>query len=89
MFSLSNASINEKWVIGDVALCEEYFVEGGIVIHLQEGVLDVKNTDCLPHLRNPDILVGENDLTSLSYLHEPAGERLSSFSASDTVSTQT
>ena len=26
----------------------------------------------LPHLRNPDILVGENDLTSLSYLHEPA-----------------
>nr|CAB3264158.1 unconventional myosin-Va [Phallusia mammillata] len=26
----------------------------------------------LPPLRNPDILVGENDLTSLSYLHEPA-----------------
>ncbi|XP_038872907.1 unconventional myosin-Vc-like [Salvelinus namaycush] len=26
----------------------------------------------LPHLRNPDILVGENDLTALSYLHEPA-----------------
>ncbi|CAL9696916.1 unnamed protein product [Knipowitschia caucasica] len=26
----------------------------------------------LPHLRNPNILVGENDLTSLSYLHEPA-----------------
>ncbi|XP_033823804.1 unconventional myosin-Va-like [Periophthalmus magnuspinnatus] len=25
-----------------------------------------------PPLRNPDILVGENDLTSLSYLHEPA-----------------
>ena len=23
-------------------------------------------------LRNPDILIGENDLTSLSYLHEPA-----------------
>ena len=22
--------------------------------------------------RNPDILIGENDLTSLSYLHEPA-----------------
>ncbi|XP_056399957.1 unconventional myosin-Vb isoform X2 [Hyla sarda] len=28
--------------------------------------------DSLPHLRNPDILVGENDLTALSYLHEPA-----------------
>ncbi|XP_042351953.1 unconventional myosin-Va-like [Plectropomus leopardus] len=26
----------------------------------------------LPPLRNPNILVGENDLTSLSYLHEPA-----------------
>uniref|UniRef100_A0A8C4HTM8 Myosin VAb n=1 Tax=Dicentrarchus labrax TaxID=13489 RepID=A0A8C4HTM8_DICLA len=26
----------------------------------------------LPPLRNPNILVGENDLTALSYLHEPA-----------------
>lgn len=26
----------------------------------------------MPPLRNPDILVGENDLTALSYLHEPA-----------------
>nr|XP_004662536.2 unconventional myosin-Vc isoform X1 [Jaculus jaculus] len=26
----------------------------------------------LPPLRNPDVLVGENDLTALSYLHEPA-----------------
>ncbi|GFO26379.1 unconventional myosin-va, partial [Plakobranchus ocellatus] len=25
----------------------------------------------LPHLRNPEILIGENDLTSLSYLNEP------------------
>ncbi|KAJ8002548.1 hypothetical protein DPEC_G00160050 [Dallia pectoralis] len=29
-------------------------------------------TKSLPPLRNPDILVGENDLTALSYLHEPA-----------------
>lgn len=28
--------------------------------------------ESLPPLRNPDILVGENDLTALSYLHEPA-----------------
>ena len=28
--------------------------------------------DQMPPLRNPDILIGENDLTSLSYLHEPA-----------------
>lgn len=27
----------------------------------------------LPALKNPDILTGANDLTSLSYLHEPAG----------------
>ncbi|XP_054901055.1 unconventional myosin-Va isoform X5 [Poeciliopsis prolifica] len=33
--------------------------------------LDPK-TKNLPYLRNPDILVGENDLTALSYLHEPA-----------------
>uniref|UniRef100_A0A8C4T991 Myosin VC n=1 Tax=Erpetoichthys calabaricus TaxID=27687 RepID=A0A8C4T991_ERPCA len=29
-------------------------------------------SQALPPLRNPDILVGENDLTALSYLHEPA-----------------
>nr|XP_014341560.1 PREDICTED: unconventional myosin-Vb [Latimeria chalumnae] len=29
-------------------------------------------TNQLPFLRNPNILVGENDLTALSYLHEPA-----------------
>ena len=27
----------------------------------------------LPPLRNPDILIGENDLTALSYLNEPEG----------------
>lgn len=25
-----------------------------------------------PHLRNPDVLLAENDLTALSFLHEPA-----------------
>lgn len=34
----------------------------------------MKSEKELPFLRNPEILVGENDLTSLSYLHEPAGE---------------
>uniref|UniRef100_A0A0K8SQI6 Unconventional myosin-Va n=2 Tax=Lygus hesperus TaxID=30085 RepID=A0A0K8SQI6_LYGHE len=34
--------------------------------------LAVKSDDDLPPLRNPDILIGQNDLTSLSYLHEPA-----------------
>ena len=39
---------------------------------IQAITLPVKNKDALPPLRNPDILIGENDLTSLSYLHEPA-----------------
>ncbi|RZF37289.1 hypothetical protein LSTR_LSTR005621 [Laodelphax striatellus] len=34
--------------------------------------LVITQDDDLPPLRNPDILIGENDLTSLSYLHEPA-----------------
>lgn len=34
--------------------------------------LTIRNDDELPPLRNPEILIGENDLTSLSYLHEPA-----------------
>ena len=39
---------------------------------LQIRDLEVKRDGDLPPLRNPDILIGENDLTSLSYLHEPA-----------------
>lgn len=35
--------------------------------------MTVKDSNSLPPLKNPDILIGENDLTSLSYLHEPAG----------------
>ncbi|XP_065199527.1 unconventional myosin-Va isoform X2 [Planococcus citri] len=34
--------------------------------------IKTEKSDELPPLRNPDILIGENDLTSLSYLHEPA-----------------
>ena len=41
---------------------------------LKATSVTVKDKGSLPPLRNPDILVGENDLTSLSYLHEPAGE---------------
>ncbi|XP_077174239.1 unconventional myosin-Va isoform X3 [Paroedura picta] len=51
---------------------------GDKVLHLRfedgkdlEYKLDPKTKE-LPPLRNPDILVGENDLTALSYLHEPA-----------------
>lgn len=40
--------------------------------NLQAATLKVKTKEDLPPLRNPEILIGENDLTSLSYLHEPA-----------------
>ncbi|XP_074488727.1 unconventional myosin-Va-like [Sebastes fasciatus] len=47
-----------------------------LVLQLEDGTevehkIDPR-TNNLPPLRNPDILVGENDLTALSYLHEPA-----------------
>ena len=34
--------------------------------------MEIRNVGDFPHLVNPDILLGENDLTKLSYLHEPA-----------------
>ena len=37
-------------------------------------MIDIKDKTKLPHLRNPEILIGENDLTSLSYLNEPEGK---------------
>lgn len=33
--------------------------------------IKIKDESELPHLRNPAILIGTNDLTALSYLHEP------------------
>ncbi|XP_071658649.1 unconventional myosin-Vb-like isoform X2 [Patagioenas fasciata] len=54
------------------------YKEGDKSLHLKledetlyEYPIDVQGKE-LPFLRNPDILVGENDLTALSYLHEPA-----------------
>ncbi|CAH1128149.1 unnamed protein product [Ceutorhynchus assimilis] len=37
----------------------------------ESKTLQLKTESDLPFLKNPDILIGENDLTSLSYLHEP------------------
>ncbi|CAL8322536.1 unnamed protein product [Lota lota] len=53
------------------------YKEGEPILHLKledETPLEYRigPKDPLPFLRNPDILVGENDLTALSYLHEPA-----------------
>ncbi|XP_011698074.1 PREDICTED: unconventional myosin-Va isoform X1 [Wasmannia auropunctata] len=38
----------------------------------QTKTLEIRSDNDLPPLRNPDILIGENNLTSLSFLHEPA-----------------
>uniref|UniRef100_A0A8D3CYR8 Myosin VC n=1 Tax=Scophthalmus maximus TaxID=52904 RepID=A0A8D3CYR8_SCOMX len=61
-----SAEIVRDFHSGDTVL--ELRLEDGTEHH---HPLDPSNTR-LPPLRNPDILVGENDLTALSYLHEPA-----------------
>uniref|UniRef100_A0A3Q3BD28 Myosin VAa n=1 Tax=Kryptolebias marmoratus TaxID=37003 RepID=A0A3Q3BD28_KRYMA len=61
-----SAELIKDYKNGDASL--QLTLEDGTNI---EHKLDPK-TKNLPHLRNPDILVGENDLTALSYLHEPA-----------------
>lgn len=60
-------------VCGHVSSLLMWFGQVIPVVNFQdlEYRLDPKTKE-LPHLRNPDILVGENDLTALSYLHEPA-----------------
>uniref|UniRef100_A0A9J8BCR9 Unconventional myosin-Va n=1 Tax=Cyprinus carpio carpio TaxID=630221 RepID=A0A9J8BCR9_CYPCA len=67
--------VEEVWKSAE--LTKDYRHGDGVLqLQLEDGKeleykLDPK-TNNLPHLRNPDILVGENDLTALSYLHEPA-----------------
>ncbi|EEB10549.1 myosin-5A, putative [Pediculus humanus corporis] len=44
-------------------------------IEFEDGrkkIIKIESENSLPPLRNPEILIGENDLTALSYLHEPA-----------------
>lgn len=61
-----SAEIRQDFHLGDNEL--ELLIEDG-----SEHLYPVDpSTPQLPPLRNPDILVGENDLTALSYLHEPA-----------------
>ncbi len=37
----------------------------------EQREIKIDSESDLPHLRNPTILIGQNDLTALSYLHEP------------------
>ncbi|KAK2103713.1 Unconventional myosin-Vc [Saguinus oedipus] len=63
----------EVWKSAEIA--KDYRVGDKILrLLLEDGTeLDYSvDPESLPPLRNPDILVGENDLTALSYLHEPA-----------------
>ncbi|XP_055009754.1 unconventional myosin-Vb isoform X2 [Boleophthalmus pectinirostris] len=66
---------DEVWKAAEIT---KDFKEGDTILHLKledetplEYAVNPPKTP-LPFLRNPDILVGENDLTALSYLHEPA-----------------
>nr|XP_020476628.1 unconventional myosin-Vc isoform X2 [Monopterus albus] len=61
-----SAEITKDFHLGDNIL--ELLLEDGTEHYYP---VDPSNPQ-LPPLRNPDILVGENDLTALSYLHEPA-----------------
>ncbi|XP_078360518.1 unconventional myosin-Va-like [Oculina patagonica] len=62
------------WIGGE--LTKDLKEDGVLEIELEDGndiTIDIsKDKKKLPPLRNPEILVGENDLTTLSYLHEPA-----------------
>ncbi|XP_030598525.1 unconventional myosin-Vb isoform X2 [Archocentrus centrarchus] len=65
----------EVWKAAEIT---KDYKEGDLVLYLKlEDETPVEypvgqKSNALPFLRNPDILVGENDLTALSYLHEPA-----------------
>ncbi|XP_034540963.1 unconventional myosin-Va-like isoform X2 [Notolabrus celidotus] len=61
-----SAELIKDYTPGDLTLTLQ--LEDGTEV---EHKIDPK-TNNLPPLRNPNILVGENDLTALSYLHEPA-----------------
>ncbi|XP_074661653.1 unconventional myosin-Va-like [Tubulanus polymorphus] len=60
--------LSENFNSGDKSLKVHY--EDNPTEETSIVVKDMKQD--LPPLRNPEILIGENDLTSLSYLHEPA-----------------
>uniref|UniRef100_A0A8C4T602 Methyl-CpG binding domain protein 3b n=1 Tax=Erpetoichthys calabaricus TaxID=27687 RepID=A0A8C4T602_ERPCA len=57
------AKLSQDFKDGDNSLLLQ--LGSGMELHYSIG-------NGLPPLRNPDILEGENDLTALSYLHEPA-----------------
>ncbi|KAF7646768.1 hypothetical protein LDENG_00182810 [Lucifuga dentata] len=61
-----SAELTKDYTPGDQTLALQ--LENGMEVNCK---IDPQ-TNSLPPLRNPNILEGENDLTALSYLHEPA-----------------
>lgn len=60
------------WKIGKIL---EDFKSDSLKLAVETGEeikVPIKDIKDLPPLRNPEFLIGGNDLTSLSYLHEPA-----------------
>lgn len=60
------------------AVITQPFMPGDSHVHLrldapngEELSVPIKNESQLPPLRNPSMLIGQSDLTALSYLHEP------------------
>lgn len=57
-------------------MLEHDYKKSDRVVHVvsdkgEKREIKIENETELPHLRNPTILIGQNDLTALSYLHEP------------------
>ena len=67
VLSFHENSRNFTWIYEKFTWFHEFFFE---ISELELTIGDKKGQVELPPLRNPDILIGENDLTSLSYLHE-------------------
>lgn len=58
------AELRDNYNVGDKQV--HIITDAGL-----ERVIEIRNDNDLPLLRNPAILIGQNDLTALSYLHEP------------------
>ncbi|KIH54429.1 hypothetical protein ANCDUO_15425, partial [Ancylostoma duodenale] len=62
------------WIPGELEH-DVTFTTRTIRIRLEDDELikvPISSPNQLPFLRNPTILIGKDDLTALSYLHEPA-----------------
>ena len=76
LYSLQDARvwIRDKQTVWKGAVVSKNFDGASLVVEDEDNnnvTITVKTETDLPPLRNPDILIGENDLTSLSYLNEP------------------